>query len=333
MTNAASALRRAAGRRARGAKILLAATLIATPLVGTASPAMADGSQQPQVDLKYYENEGDIRAAMQRWAPAADSESMMGYPQVEQNLTLADVKKAYDPEQAIKDAVAAAQKYADNDKNTEPLRESARKLVNGWPDAGTPQGNDVRQNTKDNALDGGQTAEQYCNMVNKDGTSASFGQTAPCVFVGKIANPETDQWPMRTERGASAGVDKTTVKISAAVTDEKSTTEGWTAGGKITPKVGDGKSEVAGEISFAYNYASTFTRRVTSTDEINLELAPQGTKQVSAEARANGAVYTGYIVLRGPTESGQRLVAIPAKAFVQSPDSGQPVTWIKRVKS
>lgn len=310
---------------------LAVAALVVAPLVGMASPAAADGNQKPQTDPNTYEKEEDILAKMQKWAPVQESEAVMGYPLLDKDITLADAQKTYDPQQAIKDAVSAAQKYADNGKNTEPLRESARKLVNGWPDAGKPQGNDVRQNTKDNDL-GGQNAEQYCKMSNKNPKSASFGQAAPCVFVGKIADAKTDKWPVAKSAGAFTGVDKSTVKISASVTEEQSTTSGWTAGGKISPKIGNGKSEIGGEVSFAYNYASTFTKRVQGTEEQDMELLPQHGKQVSAESRSNGAYYTGYIVVRGPIESGQRLIAIPAKAFVQSPDTGQPVSWFKRVK-
>ncbi|MFI1159309.1 hypothetical protein [Streptomyces sioyaensis] len=322
---------RASTQRTRRLTVLASATLVAAPLLGIASPAMADGNQKPQVDENVYDSEEKILAKMQGWAPVADSETVMGYPQLEKDLTLADVQKTYDPNTAVQDAVAAAQKYADNAKNTEPLRESARKLVNGWPDAGTPQGNDIRQNTKDTDV-GGQSAEQYCQMTNKNPATSSFGQAAPCVFVGKIADAQADKWPVRKEAGAVSAVDEFIKKISASVTDEKSVTDGWTVGGKITPKLGDGKSEVGGEVSFAYNYASTFTRKVQSTEEEDIKILPQGTKQVSVESRANGAYYTGYIVVRGPIEKGQRLIAIPAKAFVQSPETGQPVSWFKRVK-
>ncbi|UNO42996.1 hypothetical protein [Streptomyces sp. MST-110588] len=306
------------------------ATLVSAPLLGMASPAMADGNQKPKVEENIFEKEEDIQASLQRWAPVADTETSMGYPKLEdQDITLADAKKVYDPDQALKDAVAAAQKYADNSGNSEPLRESAKKLVNGWPDAGRPQSPDIRKNTKDTDV-GGQNAQQYCNMKNTDPQHSAFGQAAPCLFVGKIADAK-DKYPVKKNGGAVAGAEELIRKVSASVTDEKTETTGWQLGGKISPKIGDGKSDIGGEVNFTYNYASTYSRKVTGTDETSIKVVPEGTKQASIEARGNGAVYTGYIVVRGPIENGQRLIAIPAKAFIQSPATGQPVTWFKRM--
>ncbi|TXC96732.1 hypothetical protein [Streptomyces sp. ISID311] len=339
MSNSTPALRGACGRRrTRCATLLAAATLVAAPLMGTASPATAEETQKPQMDPHQYEKIEDVQAAMQKWAPLADAETVMGYPQVEDQVTtLADVEKTgYKANDAIEDAKAEAKKYADNEKNREPLRESAKHLVDGWPDAGPQQANDIRDNSKATGLEGGQSAQAYCNMVNKDPDSKFIGQTAPCVFVGKIAKAteDKDKWPVFSSGPSAAGVTEFSRKVATTVAQEKSVTEGFEAGGKITPKVGDGKSEVAGEVSFSYNHSSTYTTKVQGTTEdlFTVKELPKGSN-VSLEARGNGAYYTGYIVLRENGQGGQRLVAIPARAYVQTPGSGQPVTWLCRANT
>ncbi|MFI9258784.1 hypothetical protein ACIGT4_13880, partial [Streptomyces sioyaensis] len=120
MSNSTPALRGASGRRrTRCATLLAAATLVAAPLMGTASPATAEETQKPQMDPHQYQKIEDVQAAMQKWAPLADAETVMGYPQVEDQVTtLADVEKTgYKANDAIEDAKAAAKKYADNEKN------------------------------------------------------------------------------------------------------------------------------------------------------------------------------------------------------------------------
>lgn len=55
---------------------------------------------------------------------------------------------------------------------------------------------------------------------------------------------------------------------------------------------------------------------------------------VSLEGRANGATYTGYLVVRDLDTSNnqEHLVAIPARAYVQAPGSISPVTWVRRLE-
>ncbi|WP_039629563.1 hypothetical protein [Streptomyces sp. 769] len=314
------------------------ALLTGISLIG-ATPALAEDGQQPSVDNQTYETDQAVLTAMEKWAPLNSAESVMGYPKgLDRDkagnvkaVTLADVKKTYAPEQAITDAKNAAQQYAGNDKNAEPLRESARKLADGWPDGSKSASSDIRQNTKDDVVpSGGQTAEQYCGMVNKDPQHPAYGQTAPCVFVGKL----DEKYPVRAGTGGLAGEGKLTYKVEASVTDEKSTTEGWSAGGKITPKLGSGDKggEVGGEASFAYSYTATSLNRVTDTLATSVEINVPKDRKGYLEGRANGAYYTGYIVLRDIDGNHQEtVVAIPARVYVQAPNTTSPITWFKRL--
>ncbi|WP_128502328.1 hypothetical protein [Streptomyces inhibens] len=329
----------AQGRRSGS---LVAAALATTFLTGVSligSPTAAHAEDGPSgVDTYTYEADQDVLKAMEKWAPVNSSESVMGYPKgLDKDkdgnvkaVTLADAKKTYDPDQAITDAKNAAQQYAANDKNPEPLRESARKLTDGWPEGAKPTTNDIRQNTKDDVVpSGGQTAEQYCGMVNKDPKHPAYGQTAPCVFVGKL----DEKYPVRGASDAMAGEGKLTYKVSASVTDEKSVTEGWSAGGKITPKIiSKDAAEVGAEASFTYSYASTSLNRVQNTLETAAEISVPKDKRGYLEGRANGAYYTGYLVLRDIDSNNQEaVVAVPARVYVQAPDTTTPVTWFKRL--
>ncbi|GAU66453.1 hypothetical protein SSP35_03_01010 [Streptomyces sp. NBRC 110611] len=318
---------------------LATAFLTGISLIGYQTPAFADDGQPAKIADGTYESDQGVIAAMEKTDPVNSSESSMGYPAgVDKDkdgnvkpFTLADVQSTYDPEQAVKDAQAAATQYAADEKHSAPLRESAKHLVDGWSDTTKPNGTEIRQNTKDNVLTGGQSAEQYCNMSNKDPQSSAYGQAAPCMFVGKL----DEKYPQRGASDGLTGEGKLTYKVSASVADESSTTEGWQVGGKITPKIGDGESEVGGEASFTYSYSSTSTTKVQNTKETDVEInVPQG-KKGYLEGRANGATYTGYIVVRDldTSTNQEHVVAIPARVFIQAPGSGSSVTWVKRLKA
>ncbi|AJT65987.1 hypothetical protein T261_4333 [Streptomyces lydicus] len=315
---------------------LATALLTGISLIGTQAPAFADDGQPAKVADGTYESDQDVLAAMEKTDPVNSAESSMGYPAgVDKDkdgnvkaFTLADVQGKYDPEQAVKDAQAAATQYAADEKHSAPLRESAKHLADGWSDATKPSGTEIRQNTKDSTLSGGQSAEQYCNMTNKDPQSPYYGQAAPCMFVGKV----DEKYPQRGASDGLTGEGKLTYKVTASVADEQSTTEGWQVGGKITPTIsGDGAS-AGGEASFTYSYSSTSTTKVQNTRESDVEInVPQG-KKGYLEGRANGATYTGYIVVRDLDSSNQEhIVAIPARVFIQAPGSSSSVTWVKRL--
>lgn len=123
-----------------------------------------------------------------------------------------------------------------------------------------------------------------CNMTNPESQSPSFGQAAPCTFVGKLA----EKYPQRGASDGLPGEGKLTYKVTASVADEKSTTAGWQVGGKITPSIsGDGGSVIGGA-SFTYSYSSTFTTKVQTTRESNIEInVPKG-KKGYLEGRATG---------------------------------------------
>ncbi|MBP2055620.1 hypothetical protein J2Z21_008636 [Streptomyces griseochromogenes] len=324
---------------------LATAFLTGISLIGTQTPAFADDGQPATVADGTYESDQDVLASLDKTDPVNSSESSMGYPAgLEKDkdgnvkaITLADVKGTYDPEQAVKDAQEAARQYAADEKNSAPLRESAKHLADGWADPGAesqtekPNGTEVRQNTKDGMLSGGLSAEQYCNMANKDSQSSSFGQAAPCMFVGKLE----EKYPQRGASDGLTGEGKLTYKVTASVADEQSTTEGWQVGGKITPSIsGDGVS-AGGEAGFAYSYSTTSTTKVQSTRESDIEInVPQG-KKGYLEGRANGATYSGYIVIRDldTSDNQEHLIAIPARAYIQAPGSSSPITWVKRLKA
>ncbi|TJZ54417.1 hypothetical protein FCH28_14900 [Streptomyces piniterrae] len=310
---------------------LATAFLTGISLIGSQSPAFADDGQPAKVADGTYESDQDVLAAMEKTDPVNSSESSMGYPagvDKDKAFTLADVQSKYDPEQAVKDAQAAATQYAADEKHSAPLRESAKHLVDGWADATKPSGTDIRQNTKDSQLSGGQSAEQYCNMTNTDSQSPYYGQAAPCMFVGKV----DEKYPQRGASDGLTGEGKLTYKVTASVADEQSTTEGWQVGGKITPTIsGDGGSGAA-EASFTYSYSSTSTTKVQNTRESDVEINVPAGKKGILEGRANGATYTGYIVVRDLDSSNQEhVVAIPARVFIQAPGSSSAVTWVKRL--
>ncbi|MFF4607302.1 hypothetical protein ACFY12_31775 [Streptomyces sp. NPDC001339] len=323
---------------------LATAFLTGISLIGSQAPAFADDGQPAKVADGTYESDQAVLDAMGKTDPVNPSESSMGYPagldkDKDGNVkavTLADVKDKYDPEQAVKDAQAAATQYAADTKHSAPLRKSAKHLAEGWADPGSesqtkkPNGTEVRQNTKDGTLSGGLTAERYCNMSNKDPQSGSFGQAAPCMFVGKV----DEKYPQRGASDGLTGEGKLTYKVTASVADEKSTTEGWEVGGKITPSISGNGASTGAEASFTYSYSSTSTTKVQSTRETDVEInVPQG-KKGYLEGRANGATYTGYIVVRDldTSTNQEHLIAIPARAYVQAPGSSSPVTWVKRLK-
>ncbi|MFF7227967.1 hypothetical protein [Streptomyces sioyaensis] len=335
----------ARGRRRRSvvAGALATTVLSSLALIGSPTPAHADDGQQANVDEKLYQNEQDVLTAMEKWAPVKPSESVMGYPKgLDRDkdgnvkaITLADVQPKYDPNEAVKDAELAAAQYAADTKNPAPLRASAEHLSTGWPGSKAANGPDIRPNTKNDVV-GGQPAEQYCNMVNKDPDHAAFGQTAPCIFVGKV----DEKWPVRGSTDGVAGGGTLNYKVSGSVTDEKSTTEGWSAGGKISPKItgtpagdkGGAGGEIGGEVSFTYSYSSTSLKRVMNTLETSVQIEVPNDKKGYLEGRANGAYYTGYIVVRDIDGNNQEsLVAIPARAYVQAPDTTSPQTWFKRL--
>ncbi|MFF7726690.1 hypothetical protein [Streptomyces sp. NPDC008001] len=171
-------------------------------------------------------------------------------------------------------------------------------------------------------------AEQYCGMVSKDPKHPAYGQTAPCVFVGKL----DEKYPVRGASDGIAGEGKLTCKVSASVTDEKSETEGWQAGGKISPKVSGDGAEAGAEASFTYSYSSTSVKRVQNTLETAVEISVPKDEKGYLEGRANGAFYTGYIVLRDIDGNNQEhIAAIPARVYVQSSGTTSPATWFKRL--
>jgi hypothetical protein len=327
------------------AEALATAFLTGISLIGTQTPAFADGGQPATVADGTYESDQAVLASLDKTDPVNSWESSMGYPAgLEKDkdgsvkaITLADVEGTYKAEQAVKDAQEAATKYAADTKNSAPLRESAKHLADGWTNPGAesqtkkPNGTEVRKNTKDGGLSGGQSAEQYCNMTNKESRSSSFGQAAPCMFVGYLK----DKYPQRGASDGLTGEGKLTYKVTASVADEQSTTEGWQVGGKITPSIsGDGVS-AGGEASFTYSYSTTSTTKLQSTRESDVEITvPQG-KKGYLEGRANGATYTGYIVIRDldTSDNQEHLIAIPARAYIQAPGSSSPVTWVKRLKT
>ncbi|MFH0518536.1 hypothetical protein ACHBTE_15320 [Streptomyces sp. M41] len=319
--------------------VVVTALLSCVSLIGSAIPASADGQRAVVVD-DMYETNADVYAAMETWTPLNTAESVMGYPKgLDRDASggvkavhLADVSKTYDPEQAIRDAMNAAQQYAVDVRNPEHLRVSAQRLVDGWPGGTKHSQHDIRRHTKDDIVpSGGQTAEQYCGMTNTDANHPAYGQTAPCVFVGKL----DERYPVRGASVAMAGQGELTYKVAAAVTDEKSVTEGWSAGGAITPKlISKDQAEIGAEASFTYSYASTSVTRLQSTLETSVKINVPPGKRGYLEGRANGAYYTGYIVLRDiDADNHEATAAIPARVYVQAPFTTTPVTWFKRLTS
>lgn len=309
------------------------AFLAGASVLGSQSPAFAD--EKPAVPDGIYETDDQVMADLAKWTPVKDSESVMGLPTGldDKQVNLSDVQGGqvnYDPDQAIKDAQAAAKTFAEDPNTKEPARESAKRLyepVSGLKESAnhtasvfTGKGAYKDEWTKENL-------DQLCNRQNHD--SSRVGQKPPCAFVGKL----TEKYPVRGSAGDGlAGGGKLTYKISSSVADEKSETEGWSIGGKITPKIGDGKSEIPVEASFAYSYAATSTKKLQSTLETDVEInVPDGKKKGWLEPRGNGAYYTGYIVYRQNNDTEQRMVAVPARVYVQARDTTSPITWFKRV--
>ncbi|MFB7175993.1 hypothetical protein ACFCYM_35090 [Streptomyces sp. NPDC056254] len=316
----------------------LTASLTGTALLGTPNTAQADNGPGTAISDRTYESDADVFETMGKWTPLRGSESVMGYPRgLDRDrsgsinaVALADVRRTYDPEQAIRDAENAALRYAGDKRNPEALRASARKLVDGWPEGSRSASHDIRQNTKDDTLPSAAlSAEEYCGMVNSDPAHPAYGQTAPCVFVGKL----DEKYPVRGASDAMAGEGKLTYKISASVTDERSVTEGWSAGGKIAPKlISKDQADIGAEASFSYSYTSTSVSRVQNTLETAAEITVPKNKRGYLEGRANGAYYTGYVVLRDIDGSNQEsIVAIPARVYIQAPHSSTPLTWFKRL--
>ncbi|MGD3110908.1 hypothetical protein [Streptomyces sp. YGL11-2] len=322
-------------RRNRWAATAVATTfLTGASLLGTQGPAFAD--DKPTTPGSIYESDDQVLADMAKWSPVRDSESVTGLPTGldDKQVNLSDVSGGqvnYNPDQAIKDAQEAAKTFAEDPNTKEPARESAKRLyqpINGLAQA--PNYTAPRFTGKDAFKDEwtGQNLEQFCNQANHDKDRA--GQKPPCAFVGKL----TEKYPVKGQAGDGlAGGGKLTYKISSSVTDEKSETEGWSVGGKITPKIGDGKSDIPAEASFTYSYAATSTKRLQNTMETDVEMTvPEGKQKGWLEPRGNGAYYTGYIVYRANNDTQQRMVAVPARVYVQSRDTTSPITWFKRVK-
>ncbi|MFJ3176769.1 hypothetical protein ACIPJK_39625 [Streptomyces roseus] len=319
---------------------LITASLTGAALLGSPVPAQADTGPGAAIIDQTYENDADVFQTMNKWTPLNDSESVMGYPKgLDRDRSgnikaaaLADVRRTYDPEQAISDAEKAARQYAGDERNPEALRVSALRLAEGWPEGPGGSIHDIRRNTKDDTLPSTPlSAEEYCGMANNDPGHPAYGQTAPCVFVGKL----DEKYPVRGASDAITGEGKLTYKISASVTDEKSVTEGWSAGGKIAPKlISKDQADIGAEASFSYSYTSTSVSRVQNTLETAVEINVPKDKRGYLEGRANGAYYTGYLVLRDIDGSNQETtVAIPARVYVQAPHSSTPITWFKRLSS
>ncbi|MER5417968.1 hypothetical protein [Streptomyces virginiae] len=318
---------------------LMVAALVTASLLGSPTSAQADSGPVAPND-RTYESNADVFQAMDRWTSTNDSESVMGYPRgldrdgngKVKAVALTDVRRTYDPEHAIRDAENAARQYAGNERNPQALRVSAQRLFNGWPEGLKPANPDIRYNTKDDTLSSAAlSAEEYCGLANNNPGHPAYGQTAPCIFVGKI----DEKYPVRGASDALAGEGKLTYKISASVTDEKSTTEGWSAGGKVSPKIiSKDQADLGAEASFSYSYASTSVSRVQNTLETAVEINVPNSKRGYLEGRANGAYYIGYIVLRDIDGSNQESVmAVPARVYIQAPQSNTPLIWFKRVST
>ena len=328
---------------------LATAFLTGISLIGSQTPAFADDGQTATVADGTYASDQEVIAAMEKTDPVNNWESSWGYPKGLQKddqgnakvISSEDARSAYaskkedgtyqnaqeSAEQAVQDAQEQAKKYADDTSHDEAPRESAKHLVDGWSGTIKPDGVEVRQNTADDTLSGGQRAKDYCGMTSQ--SPSTVGQAPPCMFVGY----STEKYPRQDSSPSRVGPDKFIYKVSSSVTDEQSTTSGWQVGGEITPKIGDGESEVGGKVSFGYSYSTTSTTKVQNTNETDFNVdVPQG-KKGYLEGRANGAIYTGYIVVRhlDPSTNKESLVAIPARAYVQAPGSSSPTTWLTRL--
>ncbi|MFK0265297.1 hypothetical protein ACIQU1_28820 [Streptomyces angustmyceticus] len=349
MMNSVPVPRRAARRTAGRAAILAAAMLVAAPLVGTATPAVAADGQTID-DTKTYGSEADILAAMEKWSPVESAESVMGYPKgirdEKGNITsvdLADVMQKYDPQQAVADAKVAAKKYADDPNTKKFLGDAARQIADT-----TLTEPETRQNTLDDNIwpDGQRNpAPNYCEgRVGSDGTLNTAG-ASPCMFIGKLDTAPDSKYPKAGASTGIAGGGKKTYKVSQQLTDEKSDMAGWSVGGKVSGKVtstpanGGAGGEAGPEFSFTYSYSSTSTKRNMQQVDDQTEVEFPSDKKGSLQGRRDGAYYVGYIVVDSvgdPASSAankERLFAIPARVFVQSPQSSTPVTYFKYQES
>ncbi len=329
-----SAVVRRQRRHSRVTVSVATALLAGASVLGSQAPAFA--ADAPPAPANIYESDDQVMADLAKWSPLQDSESVMGLPTGldDKQVNLSDVQGGqvnYSPDQAVKDAQAAAKAFADDPNTKEPARESAKRLyqpISGLKESPnytapvfTGKAGYTDEWTHENL-------DQLCNRPNHD--PARVGQKPPCAFVGKL----TDKYPVRGSAGDGlAGGGKLTYKISSSVADEKSETEGWSVGGKITPKVSDGKNELPGEASFTYSYSSTSTKKLQSTLETDVEMTvPDGKNKGWLEPRGNGGYYTGYIVYRQNNDTEQRMVAVPARVYVQAHDTTSPITWFKRVR-
>ncbi|MEX2974335.1 hypothetical protein [Streptomyces sp. C184] len=276
-----------------------------------------------------------------RWAKPDPNEEKAKF---DNKQALADAK------QAVVDAKAAAQKYADDKKNhPAPLREVAKQLADS-----TLTDPDVRGDTKDDAIYGrggseigAEHAEMHCAGKHAAAPGGRVDQNAakanPCVFVGKLDQKDGSKFPKVDGGSGIAGGGKKTYSVETQSTEEDSTTSGWSAGGKLTTKVtstpagdkGGAAPEVNGEVSFTYSYSSTATHKVTTSQKDQTEVDFPSDKKGSLQGRRDGAYYIGYIITRkindiSENDQGKEsLIAIPARVYVQSPQSSTSVTYFK----
>ncbi|MFI1160274.1 hypothetical protein [Streptomyces sioyaensis] len=371
MTNSTSPLRAGSSRKIRRAVMLAAAIAVTAPLVGTAPPAVA--ADAPKIDKdKVYGSEQDVVARMEGtdgmkdkegkpvpgYAPVAQSESVMGYPKGvdrdKDNKVMPvykdDVQAQYDAKQAVVDAKAAAKKYAeDTTNNPQPLRETAKLLADS-----SLTDPEVRGDTNDDAIYGrggtemsAEHAEMHCAGKHAPAPGGRVDQNAakanPCVFVGKLDKKDGSKYPKVGGSSGMAGGGKKTYSVEGLSSEEKSTTEGWSAGGKFTPKLtitpggdkGGPGGGADGELSFTYSYSSTTTNKVLTTQKDQTEVEFPSDKKGSLQGRRDGAYYIGYIITRKlnaiyeDDRGKESLIAIPARVYVQSPQSSTSVTYFK----
>ncbi|MFF7232085.1 hypothetical protein [Streptomyces sioyaensis] len=365
MTNSAASPRRVSRRVARGAIVLVAAVLGAAPLVGTAAPAVAADSPKQIDDSKVYGSEDDILKAMEQWAPVRPSESVMGYPTgIDQDakgniksVALGDVQAQYDVGTALKDAKQAAKDYADGmvidkDGNKVPradgmkppqlIAEAARQIADS--SITEPE---TSQSTSDNniaqAMSETNSAKSYCNgSYHYEGAPQNTAKANPCVFVGKLDPTSGSKYPKVDGGSGMAGGGKKTYTVGGQVTEENSSTSGWSVGGKFTPKLtstpadGGKGGEGALEVSFTYSYSSTSLNRQMTSQEDKTEVEFPANTKGSLQGRRDGAYYIGYLFVdyqgteKAPgTPEKEHLRAIPARVYVQSPQTSTPVTYFK----
>ncbi|MFF7232631.1 hypothetical protein [Streptomyces sioyaensis] len=267
-----------------------------------------------------------------------------------------DVKRIYDAATAVEDAKKAAKAYSDNPQNPSDARRVATALVEGNTHAKNRADDsaEIKNSTTDDKTvkskdlrRDGRPAEAYCGgQFDSPGLENPLPAGA-CAFVGNLDDREGSTYPQRAATDDIAGGGKIQYKVQGQVTDEQSKTEGWSVGGKLTPKItltpenGGKGGEVGGEISYTYSYSSTSLKRVTSTSEQTVETDVPDGKKGFMEGRGNGAYYLGYIVVRaldadddeGTSGKGERMILIPARVYVQSAETTSPVTWFKRLGS